>query len=256
MIAGLQIALTESNSPQTIAAPKRFVNVNQKVISTKSIAPRGQPVLSVIGGGSVEVSIGSSVAQAGQGTCVPVTLLTSAGLTNLSFSLVCPAGFLKNWTVNSTNSAIGSATVGKANTSEPQFVFGIQSGQVRQGSSVIGSICLDTVAGASAFVPLIVTNLSAMGADNSAATNLLTQNGRVAVIGPQPLLDATLDTDLNPMLTLYGQPGVSYKLLSRTNLIGGGLWSTAGNFTLSGLFQGISLVGASNQMQFFRAVQP
>src|SRR5208282_4702392 len=97
----------------------------------------------VVVGDCVEVSVGSSVVQVGQGTCVPVNLVSSVGLTNLSFALASPSGFLTNWNFSSTNSAIASAKVGMANTSEPQFSFDVRSGQVLQGSSVIGSICLD-----------------------------------------------------------------------------------------------------------------
>jgi hypothetical protein len=94
-----------------------------------------------------------------------------------------------------------------------------------------------------------------VGAGNSPATTQLAQSGRVPVIGPQSLLEASLDSNSNPTLTLYGHPGVSYDLLSTTNLIGGGSWSKVGNVTLTGLSQVNSLGSATNQMQFFKAVQ-
>jgi hypothetical protein len=187
---------------------------------------------------------------------VPVNLLTTVPLTNLSFTLASPAGFLSDWTISSTNAAIASATMVEGNASLPQFSFAVQNGQVLQGASVIGSICLDTLTGAAAFVPLVVTNISAMASDNSPATNLLSQNGRVVVIGPQSMLEASLDTNSNPTLTLYGHPGVSYDVLSTTNLADGGSWATVRNTTLSDLFQVISLGSATNQMRFYRTVEP
>jgi hypothetical protein len=222
----------------------------------------GNPALSnsmtfsVIVGDCVELSIGSSVMQAGQGACVPVSLRTTVGLTNLTFMLASPSGSLTNWTISSTNSAIASATVQEV-ASQPQFIFEVQSGQVLQGASVIGSICMDTLSGAaSAFVPLVVANIDAMASNNSPETNSISHEGRVVLIGPQALLEALPGTNPGPTLTLYGHPGASYDVLSTTSLIGGGSWSNWGTVTLSELFQVISLGSATNQMQFFRAVEP
>jgi hypothetical protein len=210
----------------------------------------------VIVGDCVEVSVGSSVVLAGQGTCVPVSLLTTVPLTNLNFTLAYPSGFFADWIVTPSNSSIASAAAKTVDPFHTQLNFGVQSGQVLQGASVIGLICLETMPGASAFVPLAVTNINAIASGNSPATNLLSQNGRVVVIGPQSLLEASLDASLNPLLTLYGHPGVTYDVLSTTNLLDRGSWRTLGNLTLSDLFQVISLGGATNQMQFYRAVEP
>jgi len=211
---------------------------------------------SVIVGECVEISIGSSVAQTGQSTCVPVSLVATVGLTNLSFTLAYPSGFLTNWSVAPSNSAVASATANTVDPSHTQFNIGVQSGQVLQGSTVIGSICLDTLPGNSAFVPLAIGNMGATASDNSPVTNLIGQPGRVVVIGSQPLLEASIGTNSSRALTLYGNSGASYRLLTTTNLNGGGSWSTAGSATLTNMLQVFNFGGATNQMQFYRAVQP
>jgi hypothetical protein len=132
----------------------------------------------------------------------------------------------------------------------------VQPGQVLQGSNVIGSICLDTLPGASAFVPIAIANMGTVAADNTPITNVLGPFARVVVIGPQPLLEASPGTNSNLLLTLYGNPGVNYDLLSTTNLLDSSSWSIAGTLTLTDLFQVISMGGATNQMQFFKAFQP
>ena len=210
---------------------------------------------SVIVGPCVEVSIGSSVVQAGQSTSVPVNLVASVGLTNLSFTLAYPSGFLTNWNITPSNSAVATSTANTVDASHTQFNFGVRGGQVLQGSSVIGSICLETLPGASTFVPLTIANMGATASNNSPLTNLIGQSGRVVVIGSQPLLEASLGTNSSRLLTLYGNSGVSYNLLTTTNLNAGSSWSTAGSATLTNLFQVINLGGATNQMQFYRAVQ-
>ncbi|MGA2177126.1 MAG: immunoglobulin domain-containing protein [Verrucomicrobiota bacterium] len=211
---------------------------------------------SVSVGDCVEVSIGSSVVQAGQNTCVPVSLVATVGLTNLNFTLAYPSGFLTNWNITPSNSVVASAAAIALDPSHTQFTFGIQRGQTLQGTAVLGSICLDTLPGASAFVPLTVANISAVASNNSPATNLLAQMGRLVVIDRQSLLDASLGTNSSRALTLYGNPGVTYDLVATTNLADRNSWSTVGSVTLTDMFQSINLNGATNQMQFFRAVQP
>jgi len=211
---------------------------------------------SVIVGECVEVRVGSNVVQAGQSTCVPVSLLSTVALTNLSFTLAYPGGFLTNWNVMPSNSVIASATADTVDPSHAQFNFGVQTGQVLQGASVLGLICLDTLPGASAFVPLVVTNMGAVASNNSPATNFIAQTGRLVVIGPQSLLEASPGTNSSRTLTLYGNPGMSYDLLSTTNLTDRSSWSTVGSVTLTDLFEVINLGGATNQMQFFKAIQP
>jgi uncharacterized repeat protein (TIGR03803 family) len=212
----------------------------------------------VVVGNCVEVGVGSGVAEAGGGTCVPVNLFTTVGLTNLQFTVASPSGFLTNLTVSSTNSAIASATVGGGDGSQWEFNFGVQNGQVLQGTTVIGSICLGTLNGNSAFVPLVVTNIDALAAatNNPPPTNVAAQTGRVVVIGPQSLLEALLDTNSNPALTVYGHPGETYGILSTTNLLDVSSWTPWGSVTMSGLSQVISLGRPTNQIRFFEAVQP
>jgi hypothetical protein len=114
---------------------------------------------------------------------------------------------------------------------------------------------VDALPGSSAFVPLAVANFGATTAINSPAAVSAAQGGQVVVVGNKPLLGASLGTNSSPMLTLYGNAGVNYELLSTTNLSGSG-WTTAGSVTLTNLSQLINLGGATNRMQFFEAVQP
>ena len=203
----------------------------------------------------VEVSIGSSVVQAGQSTCVPVSLVTSVGLTNLNFTLDCPAGFLTNWSITSTNPVIASATVQMTNAYQPQFSFGVQSGSVLQGATVLGSVCLEAMPVSSAFVPLLVSNFSGTTSNNAPKPLSASQAGRVVLVGNQPLLEGAIGTNSHRLLLLYGNPGVSYELLSTTNIANPNSWSTLGSVTLTQLVQTASMGSATNPVQFFQAVQ-
>jgi hypothetical protein len=210
----------------------------------------------VVIGPCVEVNIGSGVVQAGQSTCLPVSLVSSLGLTNLGFTLAYQSGFLTNWNIARSNSLVAGATARTVDGSDAIFNVGVKGGQVLLGSNVIGSICMDTLPGASAFVPLDVVNMGTAASNNTPITNVTVQFSRVVVIGPEPLLDASLGSNSTRLLTVYGNPGVSYDLLTTTNLSDKNSWIPAGSVILTDLFQVINLGGATNQMQFFRAVEP
>jgi len=207
-------------------------------------------------GDCVQVSVGSNMVQAGQSACVPANLVTSVGLTNLNFSLAYTGGFLTNWNVTPSNSGIASATAQTVDPSHTQFNFAARNGRSLQGAIVLGSLCLDTLPGASAFVPLMVTNMGAAALNNSPIATLIGQQGRVVVVGPQSFLEAMLDTNSGRTLTLYGNPRVTYDLLSTTNLGVGSSWSTMSSVILTELFQTIGLGSMTNQAQFIKAVQP
>jgi len=97
--------------------------------------------------------------------------------------------------------------------------------------------------------------MNAGAANNSSVTNLIGQSGRLVVVGSQPLLEASFSTTSSLLLSLYGNPGVTYNVLTTTNIANTNSWSAVGSFTLTNLLQLISLGGATNQMQFFRAVK-
>jgi hypothetical protein len=228
------------------------------VLATDSSDPAvsNSMTFTVIVGDCVQVSIGSSVQQVGHSTCVPVNLYTTASLTNLNFTLVDPTGHFTNWSITATNAMIGSASAERVDPLHVRFNIAAQTGQILRGSNSIGSICADVLPGPSAFVPLEPSNLGAEGPENSPITNFFLQAGRVVVIGPQSLLDAIPGGNPSRALTLYGNPGMNYNLLSATNLAGTVSWSVVRSVTLTDLFDIITLGGNTNQMQFYKADQP
>jgi len=195
--------------------------------------------------------------QEGQSVCLPVSLASSVAVTNLGFTLAYPGGFLTNWTITASNLTVGSATAQTVDSSNALFNVGLQSGQALLGSNVIGSICVDALPGASfGSAPLAVADMGTATADGAAMTNVIGQFARVVVVKPQPQLEVSLTGISSPSLTIYGTPGLGYDLLTTTNLLDQSFWSSARSLSLTDYFQVIALGGATNQMQFFKLVQP
>jgi hypothetical protein len=201
----------------------------------------------------VRVGLGSTTLQVGQNGCVPLNLLSTIGLTNLNFTLVCDSNRFTNWTFSATNPVIGAAEIQALDSAQILFSLGTKAGQVMQGPSVAGQICFGTLPGPSAFLLLRITKITGIATDGSSLGNTFGQSGRVVVIGREPLLEASLAPNGQRMLTLYGNPGSGYQIESNTNLATTD-WATAWLVPLTNLFE-IFDVNQQLKQVFYRAIE-
>lgn len=205
----------------------------------------------VIAGECVQVAVGSTVVQIGQIGCVPVNLVSTVGLTNLSFTLLYLPDRLTNFVVSATNVAVGTSVAQTTGSSQAFFSLNTLPGQVLQGPAHVETLCFAVPPGPSAFVPLAITNVTGLRADGASVGNILGQPGRIVVVGTQPLLEAWLSTNSRRMLTLYGNPGASYLMNLNTNLASTN-WSLAWRVPLTNLSETFEAGGALPQA-FYRA---
>ena len=96
------------------------------------------------------------------------------------------------------NAAIGTSSVQPLDLARTSISLGVNSGQVLEGPTLIGSVCFSATPGPSAFVPLGLISISATKADGSLAGNVSGLPGSVVVIGEQPLLNAALGANSTP----------------------------------------------------------
>jgi hypothetical protein len=171
-------------------------------------------------GDCLQVGLGSGLVPVGQTSCLPLNLISTAALTNLSLIVSYPTNYFTNLTVTVSNAAIRSSTVTSIDPAHTFFNFSINSGQVLQGPALIGSICFRSASGPSAFVELPITSISGIKSNGAPAGNVFGKSGQMIVIAREPLLQAWLNTNAQRMLTLYGNPGATYALGYRTNLSG------------------------------------
>jgi hypothetical protein len=166
----------------------------------------------------VQVSVGSTVMQIGTTSSVPVNLLSTVALTNLSFTLSYPSNRFNNWTAAASNAAIAGFVVQAAHPTNVSFALGTWGGQLLQGPALAGTVFFSAPSNASAFVPLGVVNIQGTKSDGTPVGSAIGLGGRVVVIGNQPLLEASLGTNAQRLLRVYGNPGEAYQLNLSTNL--------------------------------------
>jgi len=202
-------------------------------------------------GDCVQIQIGSAVVQVGTTGSVPVIVFSSASVTNLNFTLGYPTNRFGNWSIASSNSAIGSASAQSLNSAQAAISVVAAGGQSLQGSGILGSLLFTPLPGPSAFVPLTVVSATATKSGNSAVNSVLSNVGRVVVIGAEPLLEARVDTNSVRQLVLYGNPGASYQIGVSTNL-GGTNWLPVWRVPMTNLSQSFGPSGTLPQA-YYRA---
>jgi hypothetical protein len=203
--------------------------------ATNSASPPAASVTTLLVAVSdcLEIGVGSGVVQIGRTSCVPVTVLSSVGLTNLSFVLNTAPDRFTNWTIVGLDSTIGQTGVFPLDNANTRLAFAAQPGQNFLGPLQICSICASTMPGPSAFVSLSPTDLVGTNTVGLPMGNASGQSGRMVIIGREPLLEATLSAGSQRQLTLYGNPNSSYAIGSRTNLTGLALQPGATNWPVA-----------------------
>jgi hypothetical protein len=199
----------------------------------------------------IQLGVGSTVMQTGHTGSVAVTLLSSVGLTNLSWTLVCPSNRLTNFAFTFTNAEIATSMVQVLDSARTFFNVGAKPGQTLQSPSQLGSIVFTAPPGHSGFLPLVAADILGTKDDGTFAGNIGSQPGIVVLIGPEPLLSAWIASDLTRMITIYGNPGTNYHLAYSTNLVAPD-WQPAITVPMTNLFESIPVNQTAPQI-FYRA---
>lgn len=194
----------------------------------------------VVVGECVQVGLGNAVVQVGGTSNVPVNLISTVGITNLTFSVNTLSNRFTNWTFSSSNISVAAATVENAGSASPIFTLATQPGQVLTSPSVIGSVGFTVVPGPSVFAQISPTNIVGTKSDGTGVGNISGLPGQIAVISAQPLLGASVGANAALALTIYGNPGSNYQVFYTTNLTSSN-WQPVQSVLMTNLQQNIIL---------------
>jgi hypothetical protein len=206
-----------------------------------------------------QLSIGSTRLQTGQIGSVAMVLSSSAGLTDLDVILDVPPGHLTNFAFQALAPEIAppSATVTPQSATAWLLHLAAAPDQVLVGSNQVAQLGFTAIAGQpSALVPLTLRPFAATTADGVLLTNRPTTPGRIAVIGRESLLEASLDSSGKPGLTLYGKPSSSYIIEFTTNLCSPDDWvPLPSTLNPAALAIPVPLLSPAPAQIFYRAVE-
>ena len=154
-------------------------------------------------------------------------------------------------TVEALDPAQASVTL---QTLDPQTIaltFTATTGQSLIGTQRLARLRYTAVAGQiSAFVPLHFTTLSETRLTPGQPATPLAVDGRIAVIGFQPLIEAVRSSTGARSLTLYGTPGTTNAIQQTTNLFNASAWTLRGNVTMGTNLVRTSALSSSASIRF------
>jgi CARDB/Immunoglobulin I-set domain len=204
------------------------------------------------------LSFGSTNLLVGQTSSVPVVLQSDLPLTNITALLQASSAYLTGLTLQPASPETVATLLQPLGTNQYALSLTLNPALSTGNTRTLAQLGFAAVLQPnSAIVPLVVTQPSGVQANGQVAAKPGSANGRVIIVGNQPVLDlesgAAAPTNL--LLVLYGAYGSNYVITTGTNLANPGTWTPLTGFVLTNAFQVINAGGATNREQFFRAVR-
>ena len=201
----------------------------------------------------IEASLGSAVLQIGQTSSVPVNLLSTTSLTNMTFNVLFPMDRFTNFALTVNSSQVLTQQL-QSTTGYLQVSFTLPASQVLHGPTNVGQLSFSAVpTGHSAFVQLGITDVLGLKPDGSLAAKAYGLPGRIVLIGPEPLLQGWASGPTNAVLEMYGNPGSNYLMSYSTNLPPT-TWLPGWSILMTNLWETFE-INAGHPQMFYRAQQ-
>jgi hypothetical protein len=202
----------------------------------------------------VSPQLGRLVLEAGLTGRVPVLLVSTTPLTNLTMRLTLPGSSLVNPTLEIIAPQICTSSVQAISSNQFQLNFGTCDGQFLVGTQQVAWLNFTALTNqTSAFLGLSLDNLSGRETDGTAVANFAPQSGRVVLVGNNPLMESLPGTNSGIILNLYDHVGITNVVQSVASLSTPVAWSFWQQVVLSNLVQEIDLSSQSNKALFFRS---
>lgn len=205
----------------------------------------------------IEASLGNTVMQAGQAGGLPIYLLSTVELTNFSFTVAYPPERFWGLAVFVNTQQIAAPRIQHPAPGLMRVGFDLPASRVLHGPTNVARLLFTATNGQpSGFAWFEIQDVDGLKPDGNLVGNAYGYPGRVAVIGPQPLLEAVFWTNGQPALLLYAPPNTASRLETTPALNGGIPWAFDRQVPATNeLFQVIQPVLTTNRTLFFRAVR-
>jgi hypothetical protein len=228
---------------------------------TVRVTDNGLPAFSdtktftVVVGHYCDVALGSTFVLAGQTGSVDVTVTATLPVTNASFTIGLPVPGISNLALAAASPPLASATLQQIGPALYRANLHALNGQPLSASHVVSS--LRFVGGTnspSAFIPLVVSSVSANQPNGTPVDSAVGADGRVVYINRAPLLQASTNR-VQFSVTIYAEPAPSYTLQSVSSLNPPRNWSNIWTGPISN-WTDVPLGSPTNAARFYRATRP
>ena len=195
----------------------------------------GSASLGVLGIEYFAIYLGSTILRAGETSAVPITINCNVQVTEISANLGLATDRLTNFALADLPPAVQTATLTPQSPTNALLLIRAADGQSLQGQMTLASLRFSAVSNqSSAFLPLDWLALNVTKSGNVSVQDVFAQDGRVVVVGREPLLEISTGPDGKPRLTLYGNPWSAYGVEYSTDA--GVHWAAYLRLPLTNLF--------------------
>lgn len=202
------------------------------------------------------LNIGSTQLLSGASASVPLKLVSSADLTNIVLTLNAGGQRLTNLALTTFAPELASAQVQSLGSDAYQLRFDSLPSLRLQGDLQLARLEFDTIANPHSAVANVKGDVvTGKRASSDLVSNGRTTDGKVFIVGLEPILDVSPATNRQLALTLYGIAGKRHALEKSADLNGTNAPSVVGFVELNGLRQELPLIAADEARAFFRAVR-
>ena len=202
-------------------------------------------------GDYTETALDEVVLLAGENGSLNLTLISTAGLTNLVVEVAVPTNRLTIPWLGNISSLVRTAAVQQLGGGRYRMSVASQPGQSIRGSNVLAQFQFGSFSNqTSAFLALPLSNVGARQPDGTVVGTTFTRHGRVVMIGGQPLLEMTRDVGGAARLRLFSRPGEAHDLQQASQITGP--WTAFERLRFSGREQQMAPETDAGGTAFFR----
>ena len=239
-------------TPQFTNAGSSYT-VTVRATDNQSPPQSGTTTFNLVVAHAAQLMISSSVTTAGKTNSALVTFGSSTALTNLTLTLIAPAGRLNPVTVQSLVPQIATVTTQPAGANQYAVTVTGINGQSLPLQTPLFQVNFTAVAGQhSTFAALQATNVGGTLTDGSSLPTGIGGSGRMVLIGPETLVDAQ-QAKGSRTLVLYGNVGSRFVVQSTTNPQARSVWTSAFTGTITNQTQLFTTVPVNVPAIFYRA---
>ncbi len=201
----------------------------------------------------IALKAGRTAVRRDEAGSVPIGFSSGARFDQIAFRLQLPPSQLANVMVESSIPAVAGVAWEQVAPGDLRVTVTAHAGSTLTATPEMARLRFSSTPGIhSAIAHLTFASMSFQAAGAANVTNRLLLDGRVFIIGQEPILDAALTEGGQRQVTLYGLPGVTYVAESTEAMSDPVTWQNPVQVTLEGLSRLLEGVPSEGNV-FFRA---
>jgi hypothetical protein len=201
-----------------------------------------------------QLNLANGAVAAGQVVCLPLTLLSTVGLTNVSFSVTVPPDRLTGLAFTAGSPAIGNSHLTMLNASNAVVSMGTAPGMTLAGTLALGNICVTALTNqTTGLAPLLLSAPAATRADGTPLGDIVAVSGQVVVVNGRTYVQVAPGPGNQIQLVLFGALGTTH-IIERSSSVQGP-WTPVNTVNFTTMTQSITWTNHGESAVFFRLHQ-